>query len=152
MHTQFCSGNLKGRGHSENLENIIKIDLMEIMLECVTWTHLVQDRDKWRAFVNTAVNNSTKVGEFDWLIVGLRVGVGILYKFRLYFLIKTKNQCYCSYYCSSYSTISFITVLLHIFKTFSHSFLAARITDAASIGFKSKLSVVIQFYLTYFVL
>jgi hypothetical protein len=85
MHTQFWSGSLKGRGHSENLENIIKIDLREIMLECVTWTHLVRDRDKWRAFVNTAMNNSTKVGEFDWLIVGLRVGVGILYKFRLYF-------------------------------------------------------------------
>jgi hypothetical protein len=31
-----------------------KMDLREISWECVDWTH--QDRDHWRAFVNTVMN------------------------------------------------------------------------------------------------
>jgi hypothetical protein len=31
------------------------MDLREIGWEGVDWMHLAQDRDKWRAFVNTAM-------------------------------------------------------------------------------------------------
>jgi hypothetical protein len=34
----------------------IKIDLREIGLKDVDWIHLVQDRDWWRALVNTEMN------------------------------------------------------------------------------------------------
>jgi len=60
MHTLFWSGNLKGRDHSEDLGIDGKIMLEWILekggLECVDWMHLVQDRDQWRALVNTVIN------------------------------------------------------------------------------------------------
>jgi hypothetical protein len=34
----------------------IKIDLREIGLSGVDWIHLAQDRDQWRALVNTVMN------------------------------------------------------------------------------------------------
>jgi hypothetical protein len=34
----------------------IKIDLREIGWDCMDWIDLPQDRDQWRALVNTAVN------------------------------------------------------------------------------------------------
>jgi hypothetical protein len=34
----------------------IKIDLREIGWDGVDWTDVAQDRDQWRAFVNTVVN------------------------------------------------------------------------------------------------
>jgi hypothetical protein len=37
-------------------EDNIKIELKEIRLESVDWIYLVQDRDKWPAFVNTDIN------------------------------------------------------------------------------------------------
>jgi hypothetical protein len=40
------------------LENNIIIDLIEIILKGVDWIHLVQDRDRWRAFVNTVMSIS----------------------------------------------------------------------------------------------
>jgi hypothetical protein len=33
-------------------ENNIKMDLKEIVLECVDWIHLAQDRDQWWVLVN----------------------------------------------------------------------------------------------------
>jgi hypothetical protein len=36
-------------------ENNIKIDIKEVLWEDVDWIHLVQDRDPWRALVNTVV-------------------------------------------------------------------------------------------------
>jgi hypothetical protein len=38
------------------LEDNIKIDLREIGLGNMDWIHPAQDRDQWRALVNTAMN------------------------------------------------------------------------------------------------
>jgi hypothetical protein len=37
-------------------EDNIKIDLREIGFGDVHWIHLAQDRDRWRALVNTVMN------------------------------------------------------------------------------------------------
>jgi hypothetical protein len=37
-------------------EDIIRMDLKEIVWESVDWTHVAQDRDQWRAVVNTLMN------------------------------------------------------------------------------------------------
>jgi hypothetical protein len=37
-------------------EDNIRLDLSEIGWECVDWMHLAQDRNQWRAVVNTAIN------------------------------------------------------------------------------------------------
>jgi hypothetical protein len=37
-------------------EDNIKIDLREIGFGYVDWIHLAQDRDRWRALVNTVMN------------------------------------------------------------------------------------------------
>jgi hypothetical protein len=34
----------------------IKMDLREIRLDCMEWIELAQDRDQWRALVNTVMN------------------------------------------------------------------------------------------------
>jgi hypothetical protein len=34
----------------------IKIDLREIGWDCMDWIDLVQDRDQWRALVNSVIN------------------------------------------------------------------------------------------------
>jgi hypothetical protein len=36
-------------------ENNIKMNLREMVLEVVVWIYLVQDRDQWRALVNTVM-------------------------------------------------------------------------------------------------
>jgi hypothetical protein len=36
-------------------EDNIKMDLREIGFEDVNWIHLAQDRDRWRALVNTVM-------------------------------------------------------------------------------------------------
>jgi hypothetical protein len=57
--TQFYLESLKGRDHWEYLGVVdynIKMDLREVGWEGVNWMHLVQDRDQWRAVVNTAMN------------------------------------------------------------------------------------------------
>jgi hypothetical protein len=38
------------------MENIIIMDLRGIGWEGVDWTHMGQDRDQWRAVVNTVLN------------------------------------------------------------------------------------------------
>jgi hypothetical protein len=47
---------MKGRNYLEDLGVNGKIDLTEIGWEGVNWIHLVQDRDQWRAVVNTIMN------------------------------------------------------------------------------------------------
>jgi hypothetical protein len=37
-------------------EDNFKMDLRDIGLEAVDWIHVVQDRDRWRALVNTVMN------------------------------------------------------------------------------------------------
>jgi hypothetical protein len=37
-------------------EDNIRMDLREIWWEGVDWMHLVQDKDQWRASVNTVMN------------------------------------------------------------------------------------------------
>jgi hypothetical protein len=42
--------------HRRRWENNIKMDLREIGFQDVDWIHLAQDRDRWRALVNTVMN------------------------------------------------------------------------------------------------
>jgi hypothetical protein len=44
----------------------IRMDLREIGWEDVDWIHLVEDRDQWRALVNTIMNHRVprKAGNF----------------------------------------------------------------------------------------
>jgi hypothetical protein len=59
-----CSDDLKGsclkeRGNYENLDvggDNIKIDLREIRWSLMDWIDEAQDRDQWRALMNTAMN------------------------------------------------------------------------------------------------
>jgi hypothetical protein len=56
MHTKFWPENLKGREYMVDLEldgDNIKMDLKEIGYGGVDWIRLDQDRDQWRAVVNT---------------------------------------------------------------------------------------------------
>jgi hypothetical protein len=46
---------LLGRPIRRWMDNV-KIDLREIEWDCIDWIDLAQDRDKWRAFVNTVMN------------------------------------------------------------------------------------------------
>jgi hypothetical protein len=50
---------LKGKDHSEDLDvdgrKLYIIDLKEIRWEGVDWIHLAQDRNRWRALVNTVM-------------------------------------------------------------------------------------------------
>jgi hypothetical protein len=55
MHTQFCSGNLKGK-HQRGWEDNIKMGLREMGCGCVDWIHLAEDRGQWRALVSTVMN------------------------------------------------------------------------------------------------
>jgi hypothetical protein len=36
--------------------NNIKVDLMEIGWDCMDWIDMAQDRDQWKALVNTVLN------------------------------------------------------------------------------------------------
>jgi len=53
MHKQFLLVNPKGRDHSEDLSVDGKIILR---WKIVDWLYLSQDRDQWRAVVNTVMN------------------------------------------------------------------------------------------------
>jgi hypothetical protein len=44
------------RRHRRKWEDSIKLDLMEVGFGNVDWIHLAQDRDRWRALVNTVMN------------------------------------------------------------------------------------------------
>jgi hypothetical protein len=41
-------------------EDNIKMDLKEIWFEVVNWIHLAQNRDRWRALVDTALKGQLK--------------------------------------------------------------------------------------------
>jgi hypothetical protein len=44
-----------GRSRCKWVDNI-KADLREIGRDCVDWIYMAQDRDQWRALVNTVLN------------------------------------------------------------------------------------------------
>jgi hypothetical protein len=46
---------LQGR-HRHRWEDNIRLDLRETGLGNVDWMHLTQDRDQWRALLNTVIN------------------------------------------------------------------------------------------------
>jgi hypothetical protein len=59
VYEEFWSESLKGREFRRSRrrrEDNIRMDLMEIGWEGVDWIHLAQDRDQWRAVVNTVMN------------------------------------------------------------------------------------------------
>jgi hypothetical protein len=59
MHAKFCSENLKGRTLGRprrRLEGNFRMDLREVGWEGVDWMHPAEDRDQWRAVVNTVIN------------------------------------------------------------------------------------------------
>jgi hypothetical protein len=54
MYTEFLSENMKVRDRSDDPGVDVKIILEWILGKLgVDWTHLVEDRDQWRVFVNT---------------------------------------------------------------------------------------------------
>jgi hypothetical protein len=59
MYAQFLAENLKGRDHAENLDvdgRIILEWIFEKWWKVGDCIHLSQDRDLWRAVVNTVMN------------------------------------------------------------------------------------------------
>jgi hypothetical protein len=60
MYTGLLWENLRERDHLENTGVDVKIILRWIFKICVErgmdWIHLAQDGDRWRAFVNAAMN------------------------------------------------------------------------------------------------
>jgi hypothetical protein len=49
-------GNRPFRRPRRRWENNVKMDLREIGLEGIDWIYLAQDKDRWRALVNTVMN------------------------------------------------------------------------------------------------
>jgi hypothetical protein len=60
VNTTFWLGGLKGRRPQgrprRRWEDNIKMDLREIGFGEMDWIHWAQDRDRWRALVNTVMN------------------------------------------------------------------------------------------------
>jgi hypothetical protein len=56
MNTIFWVGNLKGRGHLEDLDIDGKIILGKLCVGGVDWMHLAQDRDQWKPLVDVVMN------------------------------------------------------------------------------------------------
>jgi hypothetical protein len=57
VHTTFCLGDLKGGDHQEDLGVDGGTTLRWILgFGDVDWINLAQDRDRWRALVNTVMN------------------------------------------------------------------------------------------------
>jgi hypothetical protein len=59
MHTKFCSENVKKKkplGRPKcRWEDNFRMDLREAVWKYVDWMRLSQDRDQWRALVNTEI-------------------------------------------------------------------------------------------------
>ena len=51
----FWLGNLRERPRRRWKDNI-KVDLQEVVCGSMDWIDLAQDRDRWRALVNAAIN------------------------------------------------------------------------------------------------
>jgi hypothetical protein len=57
MHIGYWLGRQKERDHWEDQDvGGWAMDLREIEWDCMDWIDLVQDRDQWRALVNTVMN------------------------------------------------------------------------------------------------
>jgi len=55
-------------------EDNIRMDLAELGWEGVKWIHLAQDRDQWRAFVNTVIRLPVPQKAEDFLISWVAIG------------------------------------------------------------------------------
>jgi hypothetical protein len=57
-HTRFWRGDLKESDCLGNLavDGRIKVDINDIGWDTIDWIYLSQDRDNWRAVVNTVMN------------------------------------------------------------------------------------------------
>jgi hypothetical protein len=58
MHTVFWLENMKGRDYlrtRHTWKDNIRLDLREIGWEGVDWNNVAQDRNQWRALVNTVM-------------------------------------------------------------------------------------------------
>jgi len=55
-YTGFCWRNLRERRPRRKWEDNIKIDIQEMGCDSMDWIDLAQDRDRWRALVNAAMN------------------------------------------------------------------------------------------------
>jgi len=42
--------------HTRRWEDNFRMDLREVVWECVDWMHLAQDRDQWWVHVNTVMD------------------------------------------------------------------------------------------------
>ena len=63
MHSEFWWGNLKEEEHLEGLrEGRIILKWLRGMMKGIDWFHMVQDRGKWWAPVNTVTNHCNSTG------------------------------------------------------------------------------------------
>jgi hypothetical protein len=71
MYTGFWRGNLRERDQCgrprHRWEDNIKMDLQEFGCGGMDWIYLTQDRDRWRALVNTVMNNRVPQNEGNFL-------------------------------------------------------------------------------------
>jgi len=78
MHTKFWSESLKEvtlRRSRHRWEDNIKMDLAEMGWEGVNWMHLTQDRDQWRAVVNTVMKTApwSKCMQLNEMVISIEM-------------------------------------------------------------------------------
>jgi len=67
MYAELWPENLKGRDHLEDLGVDGRIVLEEIGWGGMVWFHVAQERDQWRAVVNTIMSHWVSKKAFNFL-------------------------------------------------------------------------------------